>query len=290
MKYHKKVSICIPTYQHGKYLSLAIDSALNQTMPAYEVMVSNDCSTDNTDSVLKKYEGLVTIINHKKNIGMINNYRFLIESARGDYIVLLSDDDALHPNFLKKVVPFCDRYDMVATARFSCDQDMQPFDVNGLTFIKHRHLPPDKGFYVFLNNLNYSISGSIWNRHWLLTLPKLTQEAELSFDWYAAIVTGAFRPMALLPTPLLYYRFHDNNFAGNKVRMVKSSKAMFYFLSTLDQLDSKKRVLARDKANNYEIFYSNIHKLSQKRLTSVKNTVRSLLPYVFKHPKYIVNK
>ena len=49
------ISICIPTYNQADYLELAVRSALEQTIPILEIIVSNDCSTDTTKEVLDKW-------------------------------------------------------------------------------------------------------------------------------------------------------------------------------------------------------------------------------------------
>ena len=57
-----KLSIGIPTYNQAEYIEKAILSALNQTEPAYEVVVSNNHSTDSTAEVLEKYKDKIRII------------------------------------------------------------------------------------------------------------------------------------------------------------------------------------------------------------------------------------
>src|SRR5262245_2815574 len=89
------LSICIPAYQHGQYLSVAIDSALQQTTSFAELLVSDNWSTDNTREVLKRYAGSARIIRPDRHLGMDEHYRFVAKNACGDYLVLLSADDAL---------------------------------------------------------------------------------------------------------------------------------------------------------------------------------------------------
>ena len=50
-----KVSILIPAYNHEKYLKETIDSVLNQTMSDFELLITDDCSTDNTADVIRSY-------------------------------------------------------------------------------------------------------------------------------------------------------------------------------------------------------------------------------------------
>lgn len=57
MKSRIRVSIGIPTYNQAEYLEETILSVLNQTVPAYEIVVSNNHSTDDTEKILEKYSG-----------------------------------------------------------------------------------------------------------------------------------------------------------------------------------------------------------------------------------------
>lgn len=92
------VSVCMTTYNHEKYISQAIESVLGQrTTFAVEVVVGEDCSTDLTLAICRKYEeqypDRVRVVASESNIGMHRNYRRTIEACRGKYIAMLDGDD-----------------------------------------------------------------------------------------------------------------------------------------------------------------------------------------------------
>jgi glycosyltransferase involved in cell wall biosynthesis len=94
-----KVSILIPTFNQAKYIEQTILSALKQNYKNLEVILSDDCSTDNTEIVVKelltKYANLIYFKN-KQNIGRVNNYhKALYEYASGDLVLMLDGDDYL---------------------------------------------------------------------------------------------------------------------------------------------------------------------------------------------------
>ncbi|MEC6882325.1 glycosyltransferase [Photobacterium piscicola] len=93
-----KVSVCCITYNQDQYISEAIESFLNQstTFP-FEIIISDDFSTDNTLSIIEKYKknypNLIKIIAGKSNVGANNNLLRVMNSASGDYIALCEGDD-----------------------------------------------------------------------------------------------------------------------------------------------------------------------------------------------------
>lgn len=92
------VSVCMTTYNHEKYIVQAIESVLGQrTTFAVEVVVGEDCSTDSTLAICRKYEeqypDRVRVVASESNIGMHRNYRRTIEACRGKYIAMLDGDD-----------------------------------------------------------------------------------------------------------------------------------------------------------------------------------------------------
>lgn len=96
------VSIGIPTYNRANsYLRYALRSAVNQTYKDIEIIVSDNCSPDNTESVVKEFDDTrIRYYKQKENIGPVNNRNFCIEQSRGDYFVMLLDDDLIDDDFI----------------------------------------------------------------------------------------------------------------------------------------------------------------------------------------------
>jgi len=94
---HNLVSIIIPAYNAENFIEETIHSALNQTYKNIEIIVVDDCSTDNTLSKAKKFEEKGVIVVSKKNSGASDtrNKGFLL--SKGDYIQYLDADDLLSP-------------------------------------------------------------------------------------------------------------------------------------------------------------------------------------------------
>lgn len=104
-----KVSVIIPTYNRGQYITQALDSVLSQTYHDYEIIVVDDGSTDNTQEILKKYDGKFKSI-IKENQGISKTRNRGIEESTGEYIAFLDSDDYWAPEKLEEQVKVLDRY------------------------------------------------------------------------------------------------------------------------------------------------------------------------------------
>lgn len=100
------VSTLIPTYNRADYLPGAIKTALNQTYNDLEIIVVDDCSNDQTPSVLKEYEthSRVRTARNVQNKGIAASYNRAAEIADGAYLCILDDDDRWHPTKVEKQV------------------------------------------------------------------------------------------------------------------------------------------------------------------------------------------
>lgn len=94
------VSICMITYNHEKYLNQAIDGILMQeTNFDFELIIANDNSPDNSDSIIKNYINnhplgkKIKYLKNEKNIGMMPNFIQAIENCTGKYVALCEGDD-----------------------------------------------------------------------------------------------------------------------------------------------------------------------------------------------------
>ena len=100
-----KISFCIPAYNNAAYLGQCIDSVLQQDYANKEIVVVNDCSTDDTAAMLRRYGDAVTIVENQFNHGQAVATNQAIVAATGEYCVILHSDDYLLPAFSKELPP-----------------------------------------------------------------------------------------------------------------------------------------------------------------------------------------
>ena len=94
------ISVVIPNYNYGRYLSQAIDSVLAQSYSNMEIVVVDDGSTDNSEEVLRSYEDRVRWF-RQENEGVSTARNFGVEKSHGALIAFLDADDVWLPNKLE---------------------------------------------------------------------------------------------------------------------------------------------------------------------------------------------
>jgi len=96
------VSLAIPTYNRAdSYLKESLKSAINQTYQNIEIIVSDNCSTDNTERVVKDFKDpRIRYFKQTENIGPYKNFNFCLQQATGTYFLILSDDDLIDRDFI----------------------------------------------------------------------------------------------------------------------------------------------------------------------------------------------
>ena len=126
------VSICIPTYNNAAVAGDALTSALAQADPDAEILVLDNCSTDDIARVVRAAGGSdarVRYIRHATNIGMARNFSACISLARGEYVQILCADDALEPGCTAALVDALTRHPecvLAACGRILTDEGLRP--------------------------------------------------------------------------------------------------------------------------------------------------------------------
>lgn len=152
-----RVSVCIPTYNQGLYLENAIRSVLRQSLMPFEIIVSDDASTDSTVEILNRLSGeidILKIIRQPVNLGISKNVDSCLRAAKGDYVLRLDSDDALLPNYLANLVGHLQMHPMAGYAHAS----VLEIDRNGDS-IKQRRLIRNTGFQTSKDAVRAAISG-----------------------------------------------------------------------------------------------------------------------------------
>ena len=115
------VSICVPTYNGAAYLPAALDSILAQTFTNFEVLIVDDCSSDDTVKIAERYalqDARVRISLNASNLGLVGNWNRCVELVAGEWIKFVFQDDTIAPRCLEKLIAATESgHQIVACAR-----------------------------------------------------------------------------------------------------------------------------------------------------------------------------
>jgi hypothetical protein len=199
------VSIVINNYNYGRFLSQAIDSAMEQTDPPTEVIVVDDGSTDNSHEILDHYRDLVVVI-HKSNGGQASALNAGMVASTGEIVVFLDSDDALFPS-------------AVATLRSGWRRDiariqfpLEVIDAAGKplgSYVGGAAIPkPTLGPF----GVGSPTSGNAFARHALeKVMPIPEDDWKICADVVLTAASSLFGEVVPLSEPLGKYRVHGKN-------------------------------------------------------------------------------
>ena len=135
----KPVSIIIPIRNRGNFVSKLIENLMQLDYPQFEIIIIDDCSTDNTKNQLKDYP--VRTLSLEKSVGSAEARNIGIKIAKNDIIALTDSDCIVSKTWLKDLVPFLEDYDIVGGKVIYCNKQekkLHPFIMKTETLIENK--------------------------------------------------------------------------------------------------------------------------------------------------------
>jgi glycosyltransferase involved in cell wall biosynthesis len=114
-----RLTLGLPTYNGERFLAESLDALLAQTYTDFELIISDNGSTDRTAEIAREYaakDHRVRYVHHRANRGSTFNHNFVVEQARGELFKWVSDDDLYAPDLLERCVDALDTYPQVVLA------------------------------------------------------------------------------------------------------------------------------------------------------------------------------
>lgn len=211
---HVKVSIVLPVYNGSRYLGSSIKSCLQQTHKNIELVVVDDCSTDNTPRIIDDYrekDRRIVSLRNDRNLRLPGALNVGFTHATGSMLTWTSHDNYYAPNAIQTLVEYLCTYpdvDFVSSAYYYVDEDdhINPEIV---------YLPPFKQ----LPTINTVGPCFLYRRKVYEAVGDFRAEAEYYEDHdYWLRVYRRFK-MARLHMPLYYYRYHPDSMSAMRVRL-----------------------------------------------------------------------
>lgn len=206
-----QISIAIATYNGEKYLHEQLDIILNQTVQPSEIIIVDDCSTDNTWQILQSYarnNSTIKIHQNESNLGTCQTFNKAILLTTGDLIALSDQDDVWLPNKLERLTANIGDNLLIHSDAYIVDESL---NIVSTTFKKGVMSQQYFTDYLFANNVTGCTC--MFSRK-LLDVAFPIPVGFYIHDHYLALAASYFGSIKYINEPLIKYRQHDNNQIG----------------------------------------------------------------------------
>ena len=241
------VSVILTNYNYSKFLSKCIDSVINQTYKNIEIIIIDDCSTDNSQNIIleykEKHHNILTIFN-SKNLGVINARNVGIDMSNGEYLCFLDADDYWDKNKINLQLNLTLQYDLSFCDMFIIDEfnnissvktHKNSFDIyNFKTLLKYNFIPHSSLMLKksILSDIRYReipktrFSDKICN---LFSVRRFIHE---DYDFLLRLYKFNNPNTRYINKKLIFYRKHSNSFSTGLKKKIFS--VLFIFNNSLN--------------------------------------------------------
>ncbi len=245
------VSVVVASYNHAEYLEQRMDSLINQTYSNIEILVIDDCSTDNSVEILEKYasHAKVRLIVRERNGGWVVVSNQGVEMSVGEFVIFANCDDACDPHMIERLV---DAMRTNPTAGISyCrslmidDQGMllgDDFLIRERAFRLRCHndaLLTQKEMSRFLLHscVIPNLSAALFRRRSYISCGGLTPEYRVCSDWDLFFKIAAHYDVAYVAQPLNEFRQHKTTIRNSTKERILYEEIMGLLLRQIGLLD-----------------------------------------------------
>jgi len=222
-----KVSVIVPNYNHARFLKQRLDSVFNQTFQDFEVILLDDCSTDNSVEILSEYAKNPNVshlvVNSENSGNVFKQWNKGVALAKGEYIWIAESDDYCEKEFLETLVPIVEsnlQIGLIYSQSQKINQDNELLSIwhpwNGVFSDLHWQ----KDFqvtgkveiedYFLIENTIPNASAVLFRKTLYLQVEIKNERFKLAGDWFTWIklIEGSY--LYFVSKVLNYHRFHDN--------------------------------------------------------------------------------
>ena len=263
------ISVVISCYNSQAYLRLTLDSVCSQSLSDFEVVVVDDCSTDNTPAILAEYAARDTrfvVIRHEKNQGRpAFTKTTALKQAKGKYVCFLDHDDLFHPEKLRLTVELLEKH----TDCIAAFHDVELIDAKGSHlsryldgFVKEAAdflVAQDEGEYITTSDffkfqsIHYAalhtISAMVCPERLPVGVLKYDTQYQVCDDTDLWIRLGLCGQIAYLDSVLAYYRQHSSNITCDQSKLdrdaVRLMKNNYKRVAPIFNADERKKLRQR---------------------------------------------
>ena len=263
----EKIDILLATYNGEKFVKEQIESILNQTYENFNLIISDDASTDNTLNILEEYEKKDTrikVFKKEKNKGLIDNFEFLLKNVTSDYFMFSDQDDIWKKDKIEKSINKLkeENSGLVYTDLEIVDEKL---NVIYPSYWKYKQIYKKIIKYnnfeaLYLNNFVTGCTILAKSKYIKDILPLPRNSKFVLHDYWTALIISAKDKISYVEEPTIQYRQHKNNRVGS------SRKS-----DQLENFEDLRNLFIKVKIEHFEVFKENIEKIKTKEISKYTN-------------------
>ncbi len=208
----KLVSVAMTTYNGELFLEEQIESILAQSYKNLELIIVDDCSTDNTIKILYQYKQFknIKIFQNEERLGVIKNFEKAISLCNADLIALCDQDDIWYEDKIAKLVEAIENAVLVCSDVVMIDRDR---NIIHKSWFKYQsiYIPTKPNVFDEVVYQNYALGCTMLFKRELVTHIIPIPEDSLSHDWWIAANASLLGKFNVLKDPLMLKRKHNKN-------------------------------------------------------------------------------
>lgn len=234
------ISVIMSSFNHDKYLTAAIESVINQIVSDIELIIVDDCSTDNSKQIIKKYSQLdnrIKSIFHDTNQGVATSLNDGLKVACGKYVAFIDSDDDWNINKLEEQLKILNSNEdlIVWTEGELINQNGKPLDIK---FTQRQNATKKKKsgnlFYELIQN-NFIFKSSVIFKRENLKNRRFNENLRILDDFVFMVMLAKDYDFYFIKKPLTKYRIHQSNISSKSKSLLEELVSVYrYFIKKYD--------------------------------------------------------
>lgn len=298
MEYNPLVSINVLTYNSAKYIIDALESVKTQTYKNIELIVSDDCSKDDTVQICKKWIDSnrsrfvnVSLITVEKNTGTSANCNRALSASKGEWLKQLAGDDALFPDSIENFIDFIRLNPDAKCILGNIREYKNTFNEENVVDAKHMHFhnndkilekSAEEQFRKIIHGNTFIPPAVIMNVQMMRDLGGYDEKYGLYEDtpFYTKMLKAGYKVYGL-NKDILKYRTSDTNIYANTTYLFNFKHIQLKFMYKKDMCFPYYKRIERIRVHSRYGTYCILNKLEMRRRTKFNRTVQLTLHFLF---------
>lgn len=272
------ISVIIPSYNHGNFLSRAIESVLTQTYSNAEIIVVDDGSTDNTRQVTESFPDVLYVYQQNQGLSAARNTG--IDNSKGKYLLFLDADDWLTVDALKNNYNILSKH---PEAAFVSGGHVKINDA-GQIIEEVREDITSQHYIQFLQGNYIGMHGTVLYAGWIFNIFRFDTSLRACEDYDLYLKISRKYPVMHHTDIAAYYRIHGSNMSGNINMMLNAVLSVLDRQEPLLKTDEEKNALLRGRKIWKEYYLSKTKDTLYKM--PLKKRLKKLVPQFMRRVFY----